>query len=354
MVFSTNQARHLYVVSDVKESFSSPIVAGEIIPGAADGDLFFEYMGADKVARRSDLIPIESITYAKATSSEDLAVKAKAYKVTVSSAAQDANNSSKLFGGDYTLKLNVRQYNSLTDEGAETRVADVRVPKAGMTASLFYIKMACALAANLSHEIAPIVNVYLATSGGATAAEVTPEDAKALIAANDDTQYTTKYSSTYTGITVVEAEQPWVLGTLPFETVDFSVVPGILEFEDGDTIQWGTAAAVESGVTYGDGKKIADLEYFCLGERGDVYRGIGWPNTIKTDYQVNPESEYSVIDIHYAYQGTCEDIQKSEKDITLVCLDAKLSALISAINDATGAQPGEVAYIESPNGSSSN
>ena len=80
-----------------------------------------------------------------------------------------------------------------------------------------------------------------------------------------------------------------------------------------------------------------------MGERADIYRGAGWPNNIDTKYLVDPTHQYGVIDIHYAYQGTCEDIQKSEKDIELVvdCGTAgttytAINAVIAAINAAAG------------------
>ena len=82
-----------------------------------------------------------------------------------------------------------------------------------------------------------------------------------------------------------------------------------------------------------------------MGERGDVYRMVGFPNVIRTKYLVNPDSKYNVIDIHYAYVGPNESVQKSEKDITIVVpkvgannqTSNKLANdIISAINTATG------------------
>ena len=86
-------------------------------------------------------------------------------------------------------------------------------------------------------------------------------------------------------------------------------------------------------------------EYFCMGERGDMYRGIGYPNNIPTTYLVDPTVKYNVIDIHYAYVGSNESVQKSEKTITLVVpkvgatnsVSNKLANdIIKAINTATG------------------
>jgi hypothetical protein len=74
-----------------------------------------------------------------------------------------------------------------------------------------------------------------------------------------------------------------------------------------------------------------------MGERGDVYRGVGFPNNFNTTYLVDPSKAYHTLDIHYAYVGSNEAVQKSEKDITIVCADkAELNKVISAVNTATG------------------
>ena len=69
-----------------------------------------------------------------------------------------------------------------------------------------------------------------------------------------------------------------------------------------------------------NGKLTADLEYFCMGERGDQYRMVGWPNYIPTKYMVNAGQEYDYLDIHYYFQGEGVRSDKSEKQLTLVCV----------------------------------
>lgn len=85
---------------------------------------------------------------------------------------------------------------------------------------------------------------------------------------------------------------------------------------------WGTVTDSTNISTSGDyitdGYNLADLEYFCMGERGDVYRGINWPNNIETAYMVDPTAEYDVIDLHYYYQGEGINDDKSEKVITIL------------------------------------
>ena len=105
---------------------------------------------------------------------------------------------------------------------------------------------------------------------------------------------------------------------------------------NGDERIWATVTEGTNG-TIGNGKTIADLEYFCMGERGDIYRGIGFPNNIVTTYLVDPTKTYYVFDVHYAYVGDGVSVQKSEKTITIVCADkTEFNKVITNFNTATG------------------
>lgn len=146
------------------------------------------------------------------------------------------------------------------------------------------------------------------------------------------------------GLIVEEAPQEWILGTFPQVPVNFTLMPDSIVVNGDDRI-WGLVEKQASTNSIPDGHKIADLEYFCMGERGDVYRMMGFPNVIRTKYLVDPDLKYNTIDIHYAYVGPNEAVQKSEKDITIVVpkVDADNQAsnkltndIITAINNATG------------------
>ena len=51
---------------------------------------------------------------------------------------------------------------------------------------------------------------------------------------------------------------------------------------------------------------------------------------------MDPTAKYDTLDIHYAFTDSNESVQKSEKDITIVCVDdgshTDMKALIAAIN----------------------
>lgn len=328
-VFSTNQVRQLYVAKVLK----TPHVLASDTAGSiavkndtAKNHLYFEYKGADNLMR-SDLIDVKNILYAKATDADDMAHELKAVTVTLDSEV----NAAPVAGQDYILRIAFKQYVGMSDEDQYFKYGMVHA-YAGMTASDFYKKLALSLAKNFSREVVPLVKFILTgSSDGAV-----PVDA------------TTKESSltgTYKALVIEEVEQPWRLGIMEQTPVYFEVQP-VPVTVNGDERIWGKVETeTDPAGTIANGKKIADLEYFCMGERGDMYRGIGYPNNIPTTYLVDPTVKYNVIDIHYAYVGSNESVQKSEKTITLVVpkvgatnsVSNKLANdIIKAINTATG------------------
>lgn len=315
-VFSTNQARHLYVATALKSpNVIASDAAGSIAVKAdtAKNHLYFEYMGQGGLTR-SDLIDIKSIMYAKATKADKMARELKAVTVTL--------KGNPVGGQDYILKIAFRQFAGMSDEDIHTKFGMVHATT-NMSASDFYKELALSLVKNFSREATQLVKFTL-TDGEDTAVPVT-----AATKASDLT-------GTYKALVIDEVEQDWVLGVKPQEAVYFDVLPGTIAV-DGDEIIWGEVEDTKSEGTVKNGKLIADLEYFCMGERADIYRGVGFPNNIPTKYMVDASKEYHVLDIHYAYVGSNEAVQKSEKDITIVCADmAELNKIITAVNGATG------------------
>lgn len=326
--FSTNQVRQLYVAKTLKTPrVLATDTAGSIAvkSDTAKNHLYFEYKGADNLMR-SDLIDIKNILYAKATDADDMAHELRAVTVTLDSEV----NAAPVAGQDYILRIAFKQYVGMSDEDQYFKYGMVHA-YAGMTASDFYKKLALSLAKNFSREIVPLVKFILTDSED----EAVPVDA------------TTKESSltgTYKALVIDEVEQPWRLGIMEQTPVYFEVQP-VPVTVNGDERIWGKVEETDPAGTIANGKKIADLEYFCMGERGDMYRGVGYPNNIPTTYLVDPTVKYNVIDIHYAYVGSNESVQKSEKTITLVVpkvgatnsVSNKLANdIIKAINTATG------------------
>lgn len=329
MVISINQVRQLYVAKALKDNTAALATAGDIVPKAdtAKTTLYFQSMSPAGIVA-SDKIDLKHVLYAKATPSEALAHKLVRYSVTL-----DANvSATPVAGQNYILRLAFRQYIGLSEEDQYFKYGEV-IARSGMTASDFYKKMAISLAKNLENktESTPLVNIYL--NSAAAAADGTDVPVTATTKESDLNK------DDYNKIIIEEAEQPWVLGMMPQAFIPFT--PQFLTITvDGEDRLWGVATVVTPKKTVPDGHLIADLEYFCMGARGDIYRGMGYPNIIKTTYLVDPSAVYDVLDIHYFYTGSNESVQKSEKTITLVTVDdgshTAMNALIDAINTASG------------------
>lgn len=69
--------------------------------------------------------------------------------------------------------------------------------------------------------------------------------------------------------------------------------------------------------------KLKDLEYFCAGEKGDVYRGAMWPNEIPFESKLaGVDGTYNIHTIHYYEDLSNEAVQKSEKTMIIVTAGA--------------------------------
>lgn len=334
--FSTNQVRQLYVATALKSpNVIASDTAGSIAvkSDTAKSHLYFEYMGAGGMTR-SDLIDIKNILYAKATDADDLAYDLAKYKLTLD---DTVNGGEPVVAQDYILRIAFRNYPGLSEEEQYFKYGMVHAVT-GMTASDFYKTLTLSLVKNFSREEQGLLKFYLETGG---------TDAGTVAGTPTEVTKDTKESSltgTYTGIVIEEAPQDWILGVMEQTPVNFTIQPDLI-IDNGDERIWGVVKKVASTNSIPDGHKIADLEYFCMGERGDIYRMVGFPYVIRTKYLVDPDIKYNVIDIHYAYVGSNESVQKSEKDITIVvpkigadnkASNALANSIISAINTATG------------------
>lgn len=340
--FSTNQVRQLYVATAVK----SPHVLASDAAGSiavkndtAKNHLYFEYKGADNLMR-SDLIDIKNILHAKATDFKDTAINLKSFTIALDA---NVNGGSPVAGQDYILRIAFRQYVGMSDEDQYFKYGMVHA-YAGMDADVFYKVLALSIAKNFSREVVPLIKIEVHSkatvskggfdSNGYMVVTPTTKD-------NGKSDTTNPYYATDALVTdidsirITEVEQPWRLGVMAQTPVYFTVQP-VAVMVNGDEKIWATVTEGTNG-TIGNGKKIADLEYFCMGERGDMYRGIGFPHNIVTTYLVDPTKTYYTFDIHYAYVGNNESVQKSEKDITIVCSDkTEFNKIVTAFNTATG------------------
>lgn len=301
-IFNVNQNRQFYVITEVVAA--EPTKEGQIKLGkTADGkQIFFKHFGKGGLTR-TDLIDVDKTCYAKVTPKADMQRKLK--KATVALSA-DVNEGKPIVGQDYVLRVQINNFLSPGDASVYIKSNAVHATKAmSEDVSLFYQAMVDSLEKNFSRE---------KQSAGMNLLE---------------------FEKTEGGIVITEvADQPWRLGVLSQEPVNFEAIPTTVRFEGEDVI-WGTVEMGEAEGYVGNGKQIADLEYFCMAERGDMFRNMGWPNNIDVKYMVDPSKEYDMLDLHYFFSGDGVQVHKSEKDITFV---AGTTSVMTALKTAlTGA-----------------
>lgn len=311
-VFSTNQNRQFYVASKVVTT--TPAAEGEIqLASTSDGKVFFKHYGKGGLTR-SDLIDKSCVTYAHVIWASALARNLKTATIALNS---EVNEGKLVAGQDYIVRIYIRNYIASGDGNVTIKYGAVHA-YSGMTTTAFYEALAKSLTQNFSREVQPLLT----------------------------------FEATSNGVKITEVEQPWHLGTMSQEPVNFEVV-GTTILLEGDEVEWATVTYADSDTVIADGKKIADLEYFCMGERGDQHRNLGWPNAIPTEYMVDATKAYDVIDIHYAFSDTGVNVQKSEKDITIVGVsgDTVISTLVAQLSTYLGVTITERGTAETIDGS---
>jgi len=317
--FSVNQVRQFYAVNAYAANVNDQSAVGTI--GAVkkvedhQGDqIIFFFKGADSVLK-SDYITIKNIGYAKAIAASEMVTPMIKKKVVLN---PEVNGGNPVQGQDYVLGINFKGFFSPGEGSQYYKDAAVHATS-GMSKSDFYKAMVKALNAAFSRE------------SGAT------KDSNPYLAFSVDD------ATTATKIIIEEKEQEWQLGTKKQRRIMFDVFPGTV-YDGTDDVRWATQAANGNyfteetpTTTIGNGKKVADLEWFCAGERGDQYRMVGWPHVINTTYLTDASKEYHLIEIHYAFTDTGVNSYRTEKELTIAVPKGAGAANYTAVNGVIGA-----------------
>lgn len=221
-------------------------------------------------------------------------------------------------------------------------VASVSAAAAAVTTTT--VSGVTTISASLTAAAKTIGDLKALIASDATASALITISGTDATAVSAETTAVTLTGGTTTGIIFEEYPQIWKLGTFEQVPVNFTLQPTTI-VASGDERIWGTITAQSATSYIKNGKNIADLEYFLMGERGDQYRYIGFPNIIKTTYLVDSDKAYNLIDITYFYEGTNESVQKAQKTITLAVpkvgdtnsvSNVLANSIVTAINTATG------------------
>ena len=107
--------------------------------------------------------------------------------------------------------------------------------------------------------------------------------------------------------------------------------------------------SVAPSVTYtggypgvGTSDQVQDMEFYLMGERGDFYRGAGYPHNFDQKYQAVAGTNYNLIEVGYFDEGR-DEAKKSKKQVT-VCIpfvdlagNANINLIIADLNTILGA-----------------
>jgi len=379
--FSTNQARQLFVVKAYSaNAVTEADAVGTVSVHSNNDDIYLLYRGVGGLMR-SDLIKKTNITYAKATPATSLQRSLRSKLVSLD---PNVNGGDPVAGENYLLRITFQQFIGLSHEDQYFKYGAVRAAAGMTADTFYktlieslnlnfarelvpllsfslYGDTASAvlddndgvtvtavdngvLSNNITFVIAAVdaVSASVTVTGTAisvslTAAAKTIGDLKDVVEASAEasalvtiagvnaTEVVVESSAvaltggTSGGVRIDEIAQPYSRGKK--ESVPLLFYPQAdMITVTGQEVVWGVTTDLDSWSSVTSAYPAADMEYFYMGERGDIYRGVGFPHDLETTYLVELDKEYAAFDLHYFYQGANEAVQKSEKDISLLVI----------------------------------
>lgn len=339
MNLSVNQNRQFFVANAVDTSLDTLGDVAWAVEGTTSNPgkhIFMKQVGKGGIVR-SDLINVDNIISANVLAPTTTTVPYKRIKLD-----SDVNSGAPFVGQTYVLSLYLNNFVGSGD--ANTYVKHGVVVAKSNSPSNFYFEMAKSIASNFKRDLNPFVKVYLTTEATATnvttitvSNEVTPDAALST------------FNDTYTSILLVGQDlgkDAYIMGVYPHEVTTFEVSGNTVEDSNHIAYSWldvennpvdGTTTPVYSGLTsvvktISNVHTVMDMEYFCMGERGDQNRTWGHLPVNPTQYMVDPSATgYYIINIHYYFEDNNEGSQKSEKTLTIVAdSKTKINAVLGA------------------------
>jgi len=318
MGVQTNQVRHMYVA---KTNTADATTLGNIEVKSNGDRVWLLYQGPAGPITSDYIIPANGVKAAKYTA----AMMNRPLKSATIKLNQNIKEGGKVVpvpGQNYIIRVAISQYIDISDESIYTKYGVVAAT-IGMTESKFYATLAVSLAKNFSREINKFFKIELV---GASANTEVTADKKV-----DD------FTGTYTGVKLTELKQDWVRGLTPMKPVYFKVYADDIMYNNDEVPAIEEVVLQDTATVVGNGYDLADTEYFCMGERGDRLRMMGYPNVIPTKYMIDEEASYDVIEIHHNYLGRGVDYKQSEKDILIAIPTTATGVTASIVTALEGA-----------------
>lgn len=296
MNFSTNQVMQLFVLGGTD-------TAEVVAINTPDGKEVRGYIvkiknSAGDVIDTSDIIDADNILYV----TEALASKDKLNRKGLLVKLNTAINGGKpVKGEEYVMTLVYRGF------GEEDTYSKVFTAKATSDDTAALLKeLAKNMLTNIDVEYTPLYELY--TTEGV---KITMANYESAVTAN--------------GFYIVEPVPYWSLGRFAETLMHIDVQTAYITLDGEEEQNWLAEykfkpVTLDGVAAIPNTHKIADLEYFCKGERGTSNALVGWPDT--PDYQGKVKTDsangYDMLVIHCAFVGANASNQKSEKDIIFI------------------------------------
>lgn len=210
-------------------------------------------------------------------------------------------------------------------------VASVSADTPGVTVAT--VSGVTTITASLTAEDKTIGDLKTLVESATNLVTITGTAATAVLA---ETTAVALVEGTSTGIVIEEVPQPWVRGKRQAAPINFDIFTLPIKTVDAEQ-PWGIVTDItkDNVNTVGNGRMVADMEWFYIGERADQFRGYGYPNNFDTNYLADASKSYKFINIDFYYSGDAEDVQRSKKTLTIATADATtLAALWTALETA--------------------
>jgi len=124
------------------------------------------------------------------------------------------------------------------------------------------------------------------------------------------------YNASTNVLSVTTTRTPFALGKFAGEPLKATIV---CKTEDTGV----TAVIADVSVDATDnGKEIANIEWFDLGNTGDIYRGMGYPNNIDSSYVAVTTDNYSVYELAYFTERTSAPGDKQRATLSIAINDS--------------------------------
>lgn len=290
MNFSTNQVIQFFDVTGATVAVKTILdkVNGKTVAVAVN-------VGSD----RSDFIKPENILHTNYTKASEQKLQTKAVLVALNSAV---NGGAPVAGQDYVLTLTYSGH--IGNEDTYHKFASVHATS-GMTAAQFYLALAKDMLVQQGVEYEKLYELKTADGTVITSDNITENLVK-------------------DGFYICEPIPDWELGAVPETLMNISLATNTIKVSGIETKQWLAnyefAGVADVSTELYNTHKIADLEYFALGEKGLSAGLVGWPDNIKPNLKVDASAAlgYDIYTVHFAYVGANASNQKSEKDLVFV------------------------------------